>query len=110
DGLAKSLFRRWQQADAAITQSDDDPRFDWDAQDLQAMGQSVGLASQVSEDTISTTLYLSEKLIQRWFAPDGSYRNQLAAHLSDKDIQAVETICQRQLQNRRCSGDRALPF
>lgn len=74
------------------------------------MGQAAGLASEIFEDTTQATLYLSEKLIQRWFAPEGSYRAQLAVHLSDQDISAIQTVCQRQLQNQTVQWRSRLVF
>ena len=99
DRLPAALYRRWQAADAAITHTDD-PRFNWDAQSLEALCSAQGWPTHLNVETVHSRLYLSEKLIQRWFsATPTSYASQLQPYLKEQDLQAIQKACQ-QLQNQ----------
>jgi putative ATPase len=98
--LSKALAKRWRQADDAITQSPTDPRFNWDADSLKTDFQRAGFDVHLTPEAVYSQVYLSPALLQRWFATGSqppSYRDQLAAHLSAKDIEAIHQVCQRQL-------------
>jgi putative ATPase len=102
-GLTKALVNRWQNADAVITQSPSDPRFNWDADDLKGLFQTAGFEVHITQESMQNQVYISPSLLERWFAQDSqppSYRQQLAHHLSDKDIETIQQVCQRQLQNQ----------
>ncbi|WP_017296696.1 AAA family ATPase [Nodosilinea nodulosa] len=111
DTLSKALGKRWHQADEAIhgvipsgiAHSATDPRFNWQAQTLEALFRKAGFTVQLSEAVLHSSIYISAALLQRWFAVGStppSYRDQLAQHLSDKDIAAIQQECQRQLQGQ----------
>ena len=102
-GLTKALAKRWQKVDEAITQATTDPRFNWDAETLQSQFQKAGFKVQLSLETMHNQVYISPSLLQRWFVRNGqpsSYADQLLEHLSEKDIAAIQQVCQRQLQNQ----------
>ncbi|MGB3139082.1 MAG: AAA family ATPase [Nodosilinea sp.] len=102
EALSKALNKRWQQADDAV-HSSSDPRFNWQAQTLEALFQTAGFTVQLTEDVLHSSVYISAALVQRWFAVNStppSYRDRLAQNLSDKDIAALEQVCQRQLQGQ----------
>jgi putative ATPase len=102
-GLTKALAQRWQKADVTITQSTTDSRFNWDAETLKGQFQKAGVNVQLSLETIHNQVYISPSLLKRWFSKNGqppSYYDQLSEHLSEKDIAAIQQICQRQLQNQ----------
>jgi putative ATPase len=102
-GLTKALAQRWQKADVTITQSTTDSRFNWDAETLKGQFQKAGVNVQLSLETIHNQVYISPSLLKRWFSKNGqppSYCDQLSEHLSEKDIAAIQQICQRQLQNQ----------
>jgi putative ATPase len=101
--LTKALAKRWQKADEAITQSPTDPRFNWDADTLKALFQSAGFDVHLTQKTVHNQVFISPSLLQRWFATasqPASYHDQLANHLPEKDIEAIQQVCQRQLQNQ----------
>ncbi|WOD39179.1 AAA family ATPase [Nodosilinea sp. E11] len=101
--LSKALVKRWHQAEAAIAQSSTDPRFNWQAQTLEARFCKAGFTVQLTEDLLHSRIYISPALLQRWFAIGSStpsYRDQLAQHLPEKDITVIQQTCQRQLQGQ----------
>lgn len=103
DSLSKALVKRWHQADEAIAHSTTDPRFNWQAQTLETLFCKAGFTVQLSEDVLHSSIYISAALLQRWFVTGTtppSYRDQLAQHLSEQDIAAVQQECQRQLQGQ----------
>ncbi len=102
----KALLKRWQQAEAAIAHSTTDCRFNWHAQTLETLFRSAGFITQITEDILQNSIYISPALLQRWFAlnsTQSSYRDQLAHHLSKKDVAAIQQECQRQLQGQTVS-------
>ncbi|MBD1873097.1 AAA family ATPase [Nodosilinea sp. FACHB-131] len=102
-GLSKALVKRWHQAEDAIAHSATDPRFNWQADTLQTLFLKAGFTVQLTEDVLHSSIYVSSALLQCWFAVGGtppSYRDQLAEHLSDKDVATVQQTCQRQLQGQ----------
>ncbi|MGF1569399.1 MAG: AAA family ATPase [Nodosilinea sp.] len=101
--LPKALVKRWHRADAALAEDATDPRFNWEAQTLVELFQRAGFTVQITEETISSDLYISPALLQRWFAvgrQPPSYRDQLAQSLSALDVEAIQAACQRQLGQR----------
>jgi putative ATPase len=95
--------KRWHQAEEAIAQSTTDPRFSWQADTVTTLFRTVGFTVQLSEDVLHSRIYISPALLQRWFAPDStplSYRDQLAPHLSEKDVAMIQQVCERQLQGQ----------
>ncbi|MFZ4674371.1 MAG: AAA family ATPase [Nodosilinea sp.] len=101
--LSKALVKRWHQAEEAIAQSTTDPRFSWQADTVTTLFRTVGFTVQLSEDVLHSRIYISPALLQRWFAPDStplSYRDQLAPHLSEKDVAMIQQVCERQLQGQ----------
>ncbi len=99
--LSKALVKRWHQAEEAIAATD--PRFTWEAETVMALFRNAGFTVEVIEDVLHSSIYISSALLQRWFACDGtppSYRDQLAQHLSEKDVTAIQELCQRQLQGK----------
>ena len=104
--LSAALHQRWQAAETAITEASDDPRFNWDGPALQALFQQAGFGADIALETLHSTLYLSNQLVNRWFAADApspSYRDRLAAHLTVKDLAKIQTICQQQLPQQTVS-------
>ena len=111
--LGKALYTRWQAADAHITQNPADCRFNWDAADLQQAFQQVGLSAEVTVETTYSDLYLSARLSDRWFTPNTappSYRDQLGEHLSQKDVETIQRVCQRLLRNQTVQWRSRLAF
>ena len=101
--LSKALVKRWHQAEDALAQSTTDPRFSWQADTVTTLFRTVGFTVQLSEDVLHSRIYISPALLQRWFAPDStplSYRDQLAPHLSEKDVAMIQQVCERQLQGQ----------
>lgn len=102
-GLSKALVKRWHQAEEAIASSTTDPRFNWQAQTLESLFLKAGFTVQLTEDVLHSSIYVSSALLQRWFAVGGtppSYRDQLAEHLSEKDLATIQQSCQRQIQGQ----------
>jgi putative ATPase len=107
------LMERWRQAEAAIAQSSDDPRFNWDASSLTDLCRQAGLTPQITTDQYHSRLYISPTLLQRWFTPGTtlpSYRDQLAQSLPVADLAAIQAGCQRQLSGQTVSWKSAIAY
>lgn len=102
-GLSQALVKRWHQAEDAIAHSTTDPRFNWQADTLDSLFRKAGFTVQLTDDVLHSSIYVSAALLQRWFATGStppSYRDQLAEHLSTKDMATIQQSCQRQLQGK----------
>jgi len=98
-----TLHQRWQAADRQIAHRSADPRFAWDGPQLENWFQQAGLTTTLTLISLTTEVYLSKALVQRWFDPAGqradnphrpSYGEQLAAHLDRDDLQTIAALCQ----------------
>jgi putative ATPase len=111
--FSKALVKRWHQAEVAMAQSTTDPRFNWQAKTLTSLFRKAGFTVQLSEDVLQSRVYISPALLQRWFAVGAippSYGDQLAQHLSEKDIAAIQQGCQQQLQGKTVEWRSAIIF
>lgn len=111
--LSKTLVKRWHEAEENALQSTNDLRFNWQADTLETLLHQAGFTVQLSTDLLHTGIYLSESLLQRWFAENHqppSYRDQLAPYLSTKDLAAIQTLCQRQLTGQTIDWQSTLAY
>ncbi|MEL6763428.1 MAG: AAA family ATPase, partial [Cyanobacteria bacterium J06607_6] len=102
DTVEKSLGDRWRQAEEALYDDPQNPRFSWDGQALAALIEAAGLVVQWSQAPAESDLWISPVLCDRWFdvANPASYRNRLAPALSDAELTTVERQLRRTLQNQ----------
>jgi putative ATPase len=101
--LSQALVKRWHRAEAALVNSPTDPRFNWQAETVVTLFRTAGFTVEMTESVIYSRIHLSAALLQRWFATDStppSYRDQLAPHLTAKDLATLQDLCQRQLQGQ----------
>ncbi|MEM6521985.1 MAG: AAA family ATPase [Cyanobacteria bacterium P01_C01_bin.70] len=102
EALPPPLYERWQQAEAALYADTTDPRFGWDGVTLAQLWETAGLSVTWAEETVQTSLLVSEKLCDRWFDPQkpDSYRSRLASVLSSQELATIEKVLRRQIQNQ----------
>lgn len=109
--LDPALYQRWQAADHQITHHSSDPRFAWDGPQLEDWFQQAGLTPTLTLVPLTTEVYLSKALVQRWFAPARqsadpqhrpSYGEQLGPYLDGDDLQIITALC-RGLTGQRIS-------
>ncbi|NER84944.1 MAG: AAA family ATPase, partial [Leptolyngbya sp. SIO1D8] len=100
--LAADLRDRWRQAENALYTDAADPRFSWDGETLAKLLETAGLQVDWTQETVQSDLFVSQALCDRWFAPTTahSYRQRLAATLSEPDLKAIEKQLRRTVQNQ----------
>lgn len=104
EALPPDLLQRWQQAETAMLQAPDSPRFNWDAADLQTSFEAAGFSVELAVEPVETTLLITPNLLQRWFTAaetnPPSYQSQLRSRLNQADLSQIQLACQQQLQNQ----------
>jgi putative ATPase len=110
--LPGDLGDRWQSAETALYTDATDPRFNWESADLVALIETAGFTVTWTEEVQTTEMWVGKGLCDRWFdaTKPTSYRNQLAAQLSDADLAAIEKLIRRELQNQTVSWQTTLLF
>jgi len=105
--LGDDLAARLAAAEEAIYDDPDNPRVNWDAEDLRASAEKAGFAGvHVEIETQTTELQISPALLERWFgkreeAKDRpSYRQHLARLLTDDELKRVEALYGEALRDR----------
>ncbi len=105
--LGEELAGRVVAAEEAIYSAAEDTLVNWDAPDLAAAWQQAeggGLTVEWETEDETTEIRVTAGLLDRWFAPAGdgrpSYRQRLAALLSDEEIAQVEALYRRQFLNQ----------
>jgi putative ATPase len=105
--LGDDLAVRLAAAEEAIYDDPDDPRVNWDADDLRASAEEAGFAGVHMEMEAQTAeLRISPALLERWFGEgDGekgrpSYRQHLLRRLKGEEVNQVEALYRRALRDR----------
>jgi len=100
DDLQASLI----QAEEAIYTAADEPLVNWNEDDLRTAFEEAGFAVELTLEEQVRDLQVTEALLARWFASKGdtrpSYAQCLQATLSAEDVQVVQRLFERQLQNQ----------
>jgi putative ATPase len=102
DSLDSQLRDRWKEAEEHLYTNAADPRFGWDSKTLVTQLEKAGLMVNWADEVIEGERFISEKLCDRWFAPNPStsYRSKLAAILSPQELTEIEKLVRRSLQNQ----------
>ncbi|TVQ09251.1 MAG: AAA family ATPase [Leptolyngbya sp. DLM2.Bin27] len=111
--LSPAQLKRWRKAENSIANAATDPRFNWQAQTVERLFLKTGFTVQITEAVQHSSIYISPALLERWFAVGGqppSYRDQLAQHLSEKDLATIHQACERQLQGQVVNWRSALIY
>ncbi|MBF2002838.1 MAG: AAA family ATPase [Synechococcales cyanobacterium M58_A2018_015] len=101
--FSRKLYRRLSDAEEALYQDCADPLLSWDLKDLIPPLEAAGLHVQVQSELSQTELRITPALLSRWFSPGRhrpSYRDRLAQHLSDSDLDTVRAVFSQQLLNQ----------
>ena len=102
EGLDVSLRNHWQQAEDTLYVNAQDPRFGWDGETLATLLKTAGFQVDWTQETMQSTLFISEQLCDRWFdrTVSTSYCNRLATLLTEPELLKVEQQVRRELQNQ----------
>ncbi len=108
-GLPADLAARTAAAEESIYTDPTDPMVNWDAPDLKAILQDVGLVKvEITVETLASELFISAEQLERWFALEspGGRRPTLAqrllhptsgAGLSQTELADLKRLFERQL-------------
>lgn len=107
-GLDADLVSRLREAEAAMYQTPDDARVNWDVPELEAALQQAGFerVAPLEREIQDEERHISAAQLARWFTvPDGvrrqtSYAGHLLTCLSVDELSQVETCFRRQLQDQ----------
>ena len=103
--LSPALAQKLQDAEEAIYADPHDPMVNWDAETLAGLFRAAGFSAAVETIAFETRVRITDALLARWFAPAGdarpSYRQRLAARLSDAELTQIETLFRDQLRGQR---------
>ena len=96
EGLDSSLLGRWAEAEEAVY-AGDDPRFGWDAPDLQRALETAGFEAEVRVEPSELRVEVTPGLFDRWWdgAGDRSYAARLAGGLQEEEVVAVRAWSRR---------------
>ena len=112
DDVEKSLYQRWQKAEAALYQDDTgDAQLTWDESDLIAAFANIPITVDLEQTHMS--LYVTPKLLARWFEMNcnrHSYGDRLSQHCANKDIQQIQTLLSQKLLHQTIQWQVTLAF
>lgn len=111
--LDPDLYQRWVRAEEAIYTHPQDWRMNWNSTDLQKASEQVGLQTEIETEQQIADLYISDALIDRWFAiatTPPSYADYLAQTLTTTEIAEIQTRFRQQLQNQSVPWKTAIAF
>ncbi|HEY9880218.1 MAG TPA: AAA family ATPase, partial [Leptolyngbyaceae cyanobacterium] len=106
ESLEADLLAKWQQAEAAIFEDENSPLFNWDEEEVRSHFTSSGFTLDLQTETVKTNLLITPQLLNRWFSTQAtttgqlSYQEQLSKHLTKSEVQKVQKVCDRTLQNQ----------
>lgn len=106
ESLDARLLAKWQQAEAAIFEDDSSPLFNWDEKELRSHFTTAGFTLDLQTETVGTNLLITPQLLSRWFSTQAtakgqpSYQEQLSKYLTKTELQKVQKVCDRTLQNQ----------
>jgi putative ATPase len=91
--LEETLFARWQAAEDTIYDPETgDALLNWSAEQWIELFQSVGFTIQTERETFTQQIYMTPKLLERWFLAKSkplSYGDRLRQHLSKSEVEQV---------------------
>ncbi len=113
--LNADLYQRLVAAEEAIYTDKLDPMVNWDAFDLRAAFEAVGLVVEVDEQRSVTQMHITSALIERWFTTTSatnrpSYVAHLAKNLDEEEIRVVKELFIRSLLHQTVNWESAIAF
>ena len=113
--LNADLYQRLVAAEEAIYTDKLDPMVNWDAFDLRAAFEAVGLVVEVDEERSVTQMHITPALVDRWFATTSatnrpSYAAHLAKNLHEEEIRIVKELFNRSLLHQTVNWESAIAF
>jgi putative ATPase len=99
--LDESLFPRWKAAEDAIydAQTGDD-LLNWEEENWIELFHTAGFTVKTEKETSTQEIYITPKLLDRWFAPKAkplSYGDRLRQHLSKQEVAQVRSLMTQHL-------------
>jgi putative ATPase len=94
------LLARWQAAEEAIYDDLGDPLLNWEVANWVEVFESVGFTFQTELEKSVRDIYITPKLLNRWFASNGeslSYADRLGRSLSSEEVAEVRSTMTKQL-------------
>jgi len=83
----------WAEAEEAVYGDGEDPLTRWTAEGLAALMRGAGFWVEVELKRFTHALYVSEAVVERWFADrPGSYADRLSAHLDAEGLAAARRL------------------
>jgi putative ATPase len=100
--LTPALLKKVQRAEEAIYTAEHDPKTNWDQSDLARIFASAQLQSELTLTIDRLSLLITPGMLDRWFdrSSDQSYINRLAATLTPKEQDQVESVFRRVLNQQ----------
>ncbi len=93
--LGPKLYQKLVRAEEAIYAQPHDPMVNWDAEALQALFVTAGCMVQLEIELTTTTVLLTDRVLDRWFKPttttQPAYVDHLAQLLTSAEIAKVRT-------------------
>lgn len=99
--FSATLYDRWQAAEEAIHQQTDDPKVNWQAEDLIDLCKQVSLDPTWDITTTQTEVYFTQALCDRWLSPHSTYVQYLARSLKPKEISQIRQTFAQQLLHQQ---------
>lgn len=105
DDLDTDLTARVVQAEEAIYTATDNPRVNWDAEDLQRYFTAAGFSQvRLHSDNTNNQRRISQQQVAHWFDPGGekrpTYAHYLHQFLDQTEVQQVRKLFERQLNEK----------
>ncbi len=111
--LGAKLYKKLAQAEDAIYTQATDPMVNWNVKDLQAIFESCKLETNIEVETISTDVFITNPLINRWFSDSinsqKSYRKYLEQSLAPTEIEKIRSAFER-LQNQTVKWESTIAY
>jgi len=101
--LPSKLWLKLKLAEEAIYQNEEDPMVNWDNISLKQNLSEAGLEAKLEQEPLITSMLITPKLIQHWFAEGetdivrSSYRSHLKKILLDYEIDCVRAVIEQKL-------------
>ncbi|MEB3358758.1 MAG: AAA family ATPase [Synechococcales bacterium] len=111
--LGSRLSKRWIKAEELLYQAAADPLLNWDWQDLHPLFEQAGIKVELSLETIHYENRITSAVLDRWLQPGGdrpSYRDRLAATLSETELTKVLDLLTKQLLNQTVNWQGAIAW
>lgn len=90
--LSTKLHNQWRKAEEQIYQQTENPKVNWDENDLKQLLEQMGFHVQLDITVSETQTYLSPALFDRWFSPTSHYLQYLQAELSTTAIRQIRQL------------------